>query len=242
MYAYAIQIYCDFSAYTDIAIGVANLLGYRFPDNFNQPYRALTVQDFWRRWHITLSSWLRDYLYIPLGGNRDGELRQYRNIMITMGLGGLWHGASASFVLWGLLHGAALVTERMLARAGLSLGHASRFVPAWLTGALGWFLTFHFVCIAWVIFRASSLDAAQEYFAALFRSDAGWSSSMTPLVAAVLVLGFITQVVPVRWFDEFEDAYDRASLSFQIALPFALMYLMAIVAPGGVPPFIYFQF
>ena len=125
MYAYAIQIYCDFSAYTDIAIGVANLLGYRFPQNFNQPYRALTVRDFWRRWHMTLSSWLRDYLYIPLGGNRGGELVRCRNIMITMGLGGLWHGASSNFVVWGLLHGTALVVERRV-RAELALALAFR--------------------------------------------------------------------------------------------------------------------
>ena len=118
MYAYALQIYCDFSAYTDIAIGVANLLGYQFPQNFNQPYRALSVQDFWRRWHITLSSWLRDYLYIPLGGNRDGAWLTYRNILITMLLGGLWHGASWNFVIWGGLHGAALVIERLLGLTG----------------------------------------------------------------------------------------------------------------------------
>ncbi|HEY6259216.1 MAG TPA: MBOAT family O-acyltransferase, partial [Xanthobacteraceae bacterium] len=130
MYAYAIQIYCDFSAYTAIAIGVANLLGYRFPQNFNQPYRAVSIQDFWRRWHMTLSSWLRDYLYIPLGGNRHGELARYRNIMITMGLGGLWHGASLNFVIWGLLHGAALVAERAFERVfpGLSgrIGSSAR--------------------------------------------------------------------------------------------------------------------
>src|SRR6202163_1675780 len=127
MYPYAIQIYCDFSAYTDIAIGIANLLGYQFPQNFNQPYRALSVQDFWRRWHITLSSWLRDYLYIPLGGNRGGAWLTYRNILLTMVLGGLWHGASASFVIWGLLHGVALVVERMLGVTGEG-GH--RRVPA----------------------------------------------------------------------------------------------------------------
>src|ERR1700681_4193254 len=127
MYPYAIQIYCDFSAYTDIAIGIANLLGYQFPQNFNQPYRALSVQDFWRRWHITLSSWLRDYLYIPLGGNRGGAWLTYRNILLTMMLGGLWHGASASFVIWGLLHGVALVVERMLGVTGEG-GH--RRVPA----------------------------------------------------------------------------------------------------------------
>jgi D-alanyl-lipoteichoic acid acyltransferase DltB (MBOAT superfamily) len=240
MYAYAIQIYCDFSAYTDIAIGIANLLGYRFPQNFNQPYRALSVQDFWRRWHMTLSSWLRDYLYIPLGGNRAGELMTYRNIMITMGLGGLWHGASATFVVWGLLHGAALVAERMFARGRKTLPGLA--VPGWLSGALAWLLTVHFVCVAWVIFRAPSLAAAQDYFAALLWSDAGWSTSMTPLVAAMLAIGAATQIVPNRWVEDFEAYYDRAALSFKVALPFGLIYLIAIAAPGGVPPFIYFQF
>ena len=118
MYGYALVIYCDFSAYTDIAIGVANLLGYEFPQNFNYPYRATSVQDFWRRWHMSLSSWLRDYLYIPLGGSKFGTFATYRNIMITMALGGLWHGASWAFLIWGCLHGAALVIERMLGVTG----------------------------------------------------------------------------------------------------------------------------
>ncbi len=118
MYGYALVIYCDFSAYTDIAIGVANLLGYEFPQNFNYPYRAISVQDFWRRWHMSLSSWLRDYLYIPLGGSKFGTFATYRNIMITMALGGLWHGASWAFLIWGCLHGAALVIERMLGVTG----------------------------------------------------------------------------------------------------------------------------
>jgi D-alanyl-lipoteichoic acid acyltransferase DltB (MBOAT superfamily) len=151
MYAYAIQIYCDFSAYTDIAIGIARLLGYEFPQNFNQPYRALSVQDFWRRWHMTLSSWLRDYLYIRLGGNRGGRLATYRNIIITMGLGGLWHGASWNFVLWGLLHGAALVVKRIL---GLTGAPRSRIVDALL-----WLVTLHFVCFTWIFFRSPSSDA-----------------------------------------------------------------------------------
>jgi alginate O-acetyltransferase complex protein AlgI len=239
MYAYALQIYCDFSAYTDIAIGVANLLGYRFPQNFNQPYRARTVRDFWRRWHMTLSSWLRDYLYIPLGGNRDGELARFRNIMITMGLGGLWHGASLNFVFWGLMHGAALVVEHMLERSPLSLARMLGGRPA---AVLAWLLTFHFVCVTWVFFRSPSLQATQEYFATLFLGDTGWSTTMTPLVAAMLAIGALTQIIPSRWFDEFEAYYDRASLPFKVALPFLLIYSIAIAAPGGVPPFIYFQF
>jgi alginate O-acetyltransferase complex protein AlgI len=235
MYAYALQIYCDFSAYTDIAIGVANLLGYQFPQNFNQPYRALSVQDFWRRWHMTLSFWLRDYLYIPLGGNRGGALFTYRNILITMTLGGLWHGASLSFIIWGLLHGVALVVERMLGVIGPG-GH--RHVPA----AISWFVTFHFVCLTWVFFRAPSLDGALTYFSTLVSGDAVWSTTVTPLVALMLVLGALTQIIPDAWFQRLEVRYDRASLAVKVALPFVVIFLVALAAPGGVPPFIYFQF
>src|SRR5579871_3204072 len=150
IYGYALQIYCDFSAYTDIAIGVAALLGYRFPQNFDQPYRALGLQDFWRRWHISLSSWLRDYLYIPLGGN-TGDWRRYRNLMITMLLGGLWHGAAWTFVAWGALHGSALVVEHWL-REHVRLPRG----PLWR--ALGVVLTFHFVCLTWIFFRAPDFE------------------------------------------------------------------------------------
>jgi alginate O-acetyltransferase complex protein AlgI len=235
MYAYALQIYCDFSAYTDIAIGVANLLGYQFPQNFNQPYRALSVQDFWRRWHMTLSFWLRDYLYIPLGGNRGGALFTYRNILITMTLGGLWHGASLSFIIWGLLHGLALVVERMLGVTGPG-GH--RLVPA----AISWLVTFHFVCLTWVFFRAPSLDGALAYLSTLVAGDAIWSTTVTPLVLLMLAFGALTQIIPDAWFERLEVRYDRASIAVKVALPFALIFLVAVAAPGGVPPFIYFQF
>jgi alginate O-acetyltransferase complex protein AlgI len=235
MYAYALQIYCDFSAYTDIAIGIANLLGYQFPENFNQPYRALSVQDFWRRWHMTLSFWLRDYLYIPLGGNRGGALATYRNILITMTLGGLWHGASLSFIIWGVLHGVALVVERMLGITGPG-GH--RHVPA----AISWLITFHFVCLTWVFFRAPSLDGAWSYLTTLVSGDMIWSTTVTPLVALMLVFGALTQIIPNGWFERLETRYDRASLAVKVALPFVVIFLVCVAAPGGVPPFIYFQF
>jgi alginate O-acetyltransferase complex protein AlgI len=235
MYAYALEIYCDFSAYTDIAIGVANLLGYQFPQNFNQPYRALSVQDFWRRWHMTLSFWLRDYLYIPLGGNRLGKLRTYLNILITMGLGGLWHGANYTYVIWGFLHGGALVVERMLGITGEG-GH--RRVPA----VISWFVTFHFVCLTWVFFRAPSLDGAWTYLTTLVSGDAIWSTTVTPLVASMLAFGALTQIIPNDWFERLEVRYDRASLAVKVALPFAVIFLVCVASPGGVPPFIYFQF
>jgi D-alanyl-lipoteichoic acid acyltransferase DltB (MBOAT superfamily) len=233
MYAYAIQIYCDFSAYTDIAIGVANLLGYQFPQNFNQPYRALSVQDFWRRWHITLSTWLRDYLYIRLGGNRGGRLRTHVNVMVTMLLGGLWHGASWNFVLWGGLHGAALVVERAFGWRG-----APR--TRW-SAALAWLVTFHFVCLTWVFFRSPSNDATLAYFTTLF-SGASFSTTMTPLVAGCLVLGAITQVVPTRWSEALEARYEAGSLALKVAVPFAVIFVISVAAPGGIAPFIYFQF
>ena len=155
-YAFAAQIYCDFSGYTDMAIGLALLMGIVFPQNFNRPYRSRSFGEFWRRWHITLSRFLRDYLYIPLGGNRGGRLRTARNLMITMLLGGLWHGAAWGFVLWGGIHGTALVIEHQF--RGRDLG-----IPEWLK----WFVTFHVVVLAWIVFRAADLNVAGELFSQL---------------------------------------------------------------------------
>ncbi|HEV1999554.1 MAG TPA: MBOAT family O-acyltransferase, partial [Xanthobacteraceae bacterium] len=217
----------------DIAIGVANLLGYQFPQNFNQPYRALSVQDFWRRWHMTLSAWLRDYLYIPLGGNRGGRLATYRNILITMGLGGLWHGANWNFVIWGLLHGLALVVERAL---GLTNGERRRW-PAWLA----WLVTLHFVCLTWVFFRSPTLGDSMDYFRTLFLGG-GSGTLLTPLVAAMFFFGALSQVIPPQWWSRAERWYDEASLIVKIALPALAILAVAMAAPSGVAPFIYFQF
>ena len=154
--AYSIQIYCDFSGYSDIAIGIARIIGFDLPENFNLPYIATSITDFWRRWHITLSQWLRDYLYIPLGGNRRGPVRTYVNLLITMLLGGLWHGASWNFVLWGLLHGLGLVAHR--------LWSARRFtwapLPPSVAAFVGWAVTYVFVCIGWILFRSPDLAGA----------------------------------------------------------------------------------
>src|ERR1700730_11454410 len=149
-YAYAAQIYCDFSGYTDIAIGLALLMGFVFPQNFRSPYRSLGLSEFWRRWHMTLSRFLRDFLYIPLGGNRKGRLMTYRNLMITMVLGGLWHGAAWTFVIWGTFHG-----------LGLCFEHAWRKAFKWRPPAWAkWVITFHFVVLGWVFFRAQGIGLA----------------------------------------------------------------------------------
>ena len=228
-YAYAAQIYCDFSGYTDIAIGVALLMGFVFPQNFNSPYRATSFQDFWRRWHMTLSRFLRDFLYIPLGGNRGGQWKTARNLMLTMVLGGLWHGAAWGFILWGTLHGTGLVIERML-RGRID-------APAWLR----WLIVFNLVVFGWVLFRAESLDVALSFFAQL--TVPGEATLWAPLTVAavVLVIGFqLLPPVPLERLRLRVAELPSYALGFGLAAVVALVG--ATVPSQGVPPFIYFQF
>ncbi|HTO79533.1 MAG TPA: MBOAT family O-acyltransferase, partial [Methylocystis sp.] len=236
-YGYAIVIYCDFSAYTDIAIGVANLLGYQFPQNFNQPYRATSLRDFWRRWHMSLSSWLRDYLYIRMGGDRGGRWATYRNLMVTMLLGGLWHGAGTQFIIWGGLHGFWLALERFLKETfGFDSSKGSLAVRV-----LGWFVTFQVVCIAWIFFRCPSSSAAFEYFKCILH-DSGASSTATPFVIALMLLGFATQLTrPERW-EHLIRWYADTSLALKVAVPSLTILCVGVFGPKGVAPFIYFQF
>jgi D-alanyl-lipoteichoic acid acyltransferase DltB (MBOAT superfamily) len=183
-YGFAVQIFCDFSAYTDIAIGSARIMGFRLMENFNAPYLALSVQDFWRRWHISLSTWLRDYLYIPLGGNRFGQARMMANLMVTMLLGGLWHGASWNFVIWGGLHGAYLVIERALGLSAKSPAMMGIFEKI-----LRWLVTFHLICLGWIFFRCETLDQALGILRAIVFWEDGNSANPTPLYVLGAVLG-----------------------------------------------------
>jgi D-alanyl-lipoteichoic acid acyltransferase DltB (MBOAT superfamily) len=233
-YGYAVQIYCDFSAYSDMAIGLAALLGYTFPRNFDQPYRAASLQDFWRRWHISLSSWLRDYLYIPLGGSRKGPVRTYLNLFLTMLLGGLWHGASWSFVIWGALHGGWLAIERFWSRhrpAGLP--HA----PRWM----GILLTFHIVVLGWIFFRAQGEGEAFAYLGQLFAGD--WRNTLvTPLSLALVALGLAIHAVPVSILQA-TAARVRHHAAPVIGLSLGVLILIVdAMRPEGVAPFIYYQF
>lgn len=230
-YGYAVQIYCDFSAYSDMAIGIAALFGYRFPRNFDQPYRAASMQDFWRRWHISLSSWLRDYLYIGLGGNRGGLFMQCRNIMLTMLLGGFWHGAKWTFLIWGGLHGGVQVIETLWRRAGL---------PG-LPKLLAILVTFHIVTLGWIFFRADSFDAAVAYLAGIGAGD--WANGMTtPLLGGLILLGMAFHFTP-------PDLGQRIALRLR-HLPAPLLGLLVGAAIlvidamrfEGVAPFIYYQF
>ena len=228
VYAYAIQIYADFSAYTDIAIGVAALLGYRFPQNFNQPYRALGIGDFWRRWHMTLSRWLRDYLYIPLGGNRHGALATARNLMVTMLLGGLWHGADWTFLIWGAMHGVALVADHAWRRSAAF----ARFGGGPIARVVDWALTFHFVCFAWLFFRSPSLDAALQFLAGVW-TDNGAPSTMPMIVLPLIACGALTQIVPSRTRVAIGAVLDNRGPAIQVAFGFALLYFIVVMAPSA---------
>ncbi|WP_419927068.1 MBOAT family O-acyltransferase [Candidatus Poriferisocius sp.] len=249
IYGYAVQIYADFSGYTDMAIGVALLMGFRFPQNFNLPYTADSIQDFWRRWHMTLSRWLRDYLYIPLGGNRKGRLATYRNLLLTMALGGLWHGAAGAFVLWGVYHGVGLAVERWRTEAGQTrkprqlafLGR--RWLPSgtvrlWIRR----FWVFHFVCLGWVLFNSETLDRTGDVLARLF---SGWDTGpelLNPLVALAIVAALVAQFFPRAWAEKGSEALAKVPMGVT-AVGFSV-WIMVVVAlgPEGVADYIYFQF
>ena len=240
-FAFALQIYCDFSGYSDIARGVAKILGIDIMINFNVPYLASNIREFWQRWHISLSTWLRDYLYIPLGGNRGSQWFTFRNLMITMLLGGLWHGASWTFVLWGFLHGAGLIAHRIW----------SWYVPApadersplrVLRGIAGWAVTFVFVCYCWVFFRAQDMTAALHLIRRM-TIPTGGVTDIPPyfwVLVSVTVLGHIIGATGLVKLDG--EKRSPLWLPAHTLAYAAVVYLCLLFAPTDAQPFIYFQF
>jgi D-alanyl-lipoteichoic acid acyltransferase DltB (MBOAT superfamily) len=245
IYGYAIVIYADFSGYTDIAIGVAELLGFRFPQNFDRPYAARSLQDFWRRWHITLSRWLRDYLYIPLGGSRSGSPQVYFNIMLTMLLGGLWHGAGWTFIAWGGIHGAGQVVGHFRRRRRLAAGRPE-LGESLVARVRQRVVTFHVVCLGWVFFRATSFDEAFEVLGRLGSGIDARSVVASGLVAAVIASAIAVQnAAPLAARLGLERFKERAADVPAVALGAALavcLFLITTLSPEGVAPFIYFRF
>jgi alginate O-acetyltransferase complex protein AlgI len=240
-WGYAVQIYCDFSGYTDIAIGLAMLLGFRFPQNFDAPYTARNLQDFWRRWHMTLSRWLRDYLYIPLGGSANGQAQTVRNIMITMVLGGLWHGAAWTFVVWGTMQGLGQsfghIRRRSRERRGLP-GVAEGPVRDWVQR----FLTFQYVCLGWVFFNATGMSQAFSVIGRLFSGWGQGSPLITPLLVITIAGTLASQFVPPLRVDRLQATFSRQRTSVQVGLlGFALLGITTF-GPVGVAPFIYYRF
>ncbi len=238
IYAYAVQIYADFSGYTDIAIGIALLLGFSFPQNFNSPYAARSLQDFWRRWHMTLSRWLRDYVYIPLGGSRKGSVITYRNLMLTMLLGGLWHGAGWTFIVWGGIHGTGLMFERWRRERPGYVAPPDTFRRR----ALERLVTFQVVCLAWVFFRADTFQTAREMLTGLFT---GWGSPSPLVTFAVLLaiaVGIGSQYLPPRFPYEVMERFGRLPVAGQALVLALALALTNALGPEGVAPFIYFRF
>lgn len=238
-YGYALQIYCDFSGYSDMAIGIALLFGFHLPDNFRSPYQSKSITEFWRRWHISLSTWLRDYLYISLGGNRKGTWNTYKNLLITMLLGGLWHGASWKFVFWGALHGVWLALERVCEPL-------TKHIPSSIRSVAGFIVTFHFVCFAWVFFRASSFESALIFFQTMFQTVdwklLGTIISTYPKVYALITIGFVLHAIPIKWDIRIQRLFARQHMAV-MSIIFALIMIVVIqFSSSEVVPFIYFQF
>ena len=242
---FAIQIYCDFSGYTDIARGVSKMLGFHLMRNFAQPYFAADPQEFWRRWHISLSSWLRDYLYISLGGNRGGRWKTYRNLMATMTLGGLWHGAAWNFVLWGIYQGGLLAAHRALTGAHSNVGEGvRRGFGALCVRLLAIAVFFQVVCYGWLLFRASSFSQIADFTARLagLAEAPGGASIPPPPIAAFLGIAvlFFWDVCVERSGDV--RFYTKWPALIRAGLYAAMIYVLAFGSTTATSAFIYFQF
>lgn len=244
LYGYALQIYCDFSGYSDMAIGIALLLGFHFNMNFDSPYQSASITEFWRRWHISLSSWLRDYLYIPLGGNRLGKIRQLVNLMITMLLGGLWHGDSLNFLIWGGLHGLALVVHKLWMEFRGIDKYAKR--SHGISRFIGVVITFHFVCFTWIFFRHHSFSGAFDMIGQIFtqfKPDifiqliTGYKA-----VFSLMLLGFVLHFTPKRIELFFKNYVIKAPLLGKAALLLILILVVIQIKSSEIQPFIYFKF
>ncbi len=237
-WGFALQIYGDFSGYTDIARGSAWLLGIELPINFRQPYLARNITEFWRRWHVSLSNWLRDYLYIPLGGNRGNKLATYRNLILTMLLGGLWHGASWTFVVWGGLHGLLLAFDRL---RGRDRDDVERPI-VWRRDLLSVIVTANIATLVFVVFRAESLREAFHFFAGIFTGRGGWTVDLNSLfIVAVAALGILLLDLTQRRSGDQVPLLDTRPLTVGVSL--GLLLVLLLIFSGGTPlPFIYFQF
>ena len=244
VYGYVLQLYCDFSGYSDMAIGIALLLGFRFPMNFNAPYKSSSITDFWRRWHISLSTWIRDYIYISLGGNRKGKVRQYANLIVTMLLGGLWHGASLNFVAWGGMHGVALALHKW-SRERLFHHDRSYQSRGWRrVGAA--LLTFHFVAFCFIFFRHQTFADAWLTIDAIFTNFhpelLGQVLSGYWTVFALIAFGYATHFLPNVVEEHCVEIIKNGTFILGAILLVVVIYIVVQIKSSEIQPFIYFQF
>lgn len=237
VFAYSLQIYYDFSALSDIALGAAGLLGIKLKENFDRPYKATNLPEFWQRWHMSLSTWLRDFLYIPLGGNRGGILSTMRNVIITMTVGGIWHGANWRMALWGFMHGCGLALTRLYwKKVGMPTGQE----PLWRK-AMGFTITMLFVVLARIYFRASSMQNAHEVFAGLV-GDSLAAPNLTPQVLGVMAAATALHFTPPNTWDRISATFQRLPVPVRAAALVALAVVVKKVASFEAQPFIYLQF
>lgn len=244
VYAYALQIYCDFSGYSDMAIGIALLLGFEFCLNFDSPYQSKNITEFWRKWHMSLSTWLRNYLYISLGGNRVGKFRAYLNLFITMLLGGLWHGASVNFIFWGALHGTGLATHKyyLEIKSKVNNSFTQLFDNAWISTII----TFHFVCFCWIFFRAPNFDIAKQLLNQIFNNFNGsivftFITSYYKIILLML-LGYALHFVPKKYETLSLNWFTQSSTKVKLAIMLLVIVIFIQVKSAEIQPFIYFQF
>lgn len=234
MLGYTMQLYFDFSGYSDMAVGLGKMMNIDFPMNFNSPYKSLSITEFWQRWHISLSSWLRDYLYISLGGNRAGKLKTYRNLLLTMAIGGLWHGANWTYVVWGTLHGAILVVERLFKNRGWDL---LRFK------VLKWAATFMLVNVAWVFFRAPNLHDAFHWLAKIFMMDGNVSWDIAYIATKHKDRFFVALIVALPIAAFAKNTWEiQFKPSIRNVVILALLFVICLTYMGEESPFLYFQF
>ncbi|HET6227695.1 MAG TPA: MBOAT family O-acyltransferase [Bacteroidia bacterium] len=244
VYGYAMVIYCDFSGYSDMAIGMAKWMGFTINENFDSPYQSSSITEFWRRWHMSLSSWLKDYLYISLGGNRVGKFRQYVNLMITMLLGGLWHGASLNFVVWGGMHGLALAIDK----ARMTMVNRYQTMRRWagLSKVIGVFITFHFVCFCWIFFKASSFEDACIILTQITTNfnAAAWGPMVSAYgtVIAIMLVGYIIHFIPKSYEYFSVNFLTRISLPGRIAVLLVFIWIVIQVKQADQVMPIYLQF
>ncbi len=245
VFGYSLQIYCDFSGYTDIAIGVALLLGFRLPLNFNSPYKAINITDFWRRWHISLSSWLKDYLYITLGGNRKGKIRTYINLAVTMLLGGLWHGAAMRFIIWGGLHGVALAIHKIWMELRGADKKQMKAKNPFIHFATVLF-TFLFVSFTWIFFRAENMDTAFFMIEKIFTS---FEFALVPevlssysIIFLIMLFGFVVHWLPVKIKEIYKNLFIESPIWLKAIIAIIVFFIIYQAKSSAIQPFIYFQF
>jgi len=235
VYAYALQIYFDFSGYTDIAMGVSQFLGLNIPDNFNRPYWSSSIQEFWQRWHITFSHWLRDYIYFSLPSTRKRKWANYVYPFIVMLLGGLWHGIGWTFIVWGLLHGTALSAERLFST------WRGKSKPTPITRAVSIFCTFQFVCLTWVFFRAPDISTAWAVLGRIFSGTLG-VANISLIMVAWFIVAIAVQFIPTNWFPEAVDRFGRTPFIVQGATLAAVILVIEFMAGRGSTSFVYSNF